>query len=200
MGTWATTERRLRGLPMTFTPAQAQEQGLMKRPLRRLLEQGEVERIGRGLYRRTDAPLPEDDDFLEIACKAPKATLCLTSALAHHGLSDAIPAAHDIALPRDSYRPHVRAPIIWHSYAADTFELGRDLLPLDEETSIGLYNPMRSVIDAFRLRRYEGPELGITALKRWLPTREATPAELLQYAAPFPRAQRAIRETLVILL
>jgi hypothetical protein len=185
---------------MTFSHAQAQQCGLTDRPLYRLLRIGRVELIGRGLYRRTDAPLPSDDDLLEIAHKTPDATLCLTSALACHGLSDAIPAAYDIAIPRGRYKPIVRAPVSWHTFDPATFDIGRTLLPIDAESSIGLYDPKRSIIDAFRLRRLEGPELGIEALKRWLRRRGSSPGELLACAESFPSAQRALEETLVILL
>jgi predicted transcriptional regulator of viral defense system len=46
-----------------------------------------------------DAP-PVDDDLVEIAERVSRATLCLETALALHGLIDAIPAAIDIAVPR----------------------------------------------------------------------------------------------------
>lgn len=200
MGTWAATERRLNELPATFSYAQAQQAGLADRPLHRLLKIGRIEVIGRALYRRTDAPLPAHDDLPEIAYKAKNATICLTSALVHHSLSDAIPAAYDIAIPRGNYKPIVRAPVSWHSFDPTTFNLGRTLLPIDEEKSIGLYDPKRSIIDAFRLRRLEGAELGIEALKRWLRWRGSSPGELLDSAKPFPVAHRAIEETLVILL
>ncbi len=61
-----------------------------------------------------------------------KATLCLTSALARHGLTDEIPAGIDIALPRGQWRPTTRAPTIWHSFNPATFDLGRE--PLDLTT------------------------------------------------------------------
>ena len=44
-----------------------------------------IERISRGLYRRTDL-LPVDLDLTEIAGRRPDATICLSSALARHEL------------------------------------------------------------------------------------------------------------------
>lgn len=44
-----------------------------------------------------------------------------------------------------------------------TFDLGRDPLPLSTQLSIGIYDPPRSIIDAYRLRHREGPDLAITA-------------------------------------
>lgn len=60
--------------------------------------------LGRGLYRWADAPAA-DLDLIEIAERAPRATLCLETALAHHDLVDATPASIDIAIPRGETRP-----------------------------------------------------------------------------------------------
>jgi hypothetical protein len=88
----------------------------------------------------------------------------------------------------------------WHAFDPDTFEIGRTLLLLDAETSIGLYDPMRCIIDAFRLAHQLGPEVGVTALKRWLSMREGTPGELLNRALEFPAAYPALQRTVEILL
>ena len=70
-------------LPATFTFAEAEDRGLSRRRLQRLRATGAVERIGRGLYRRTDEELV-DHDLIEVAAKAHQPTLCLVSALARH--------------------------------------------------------------------------------------------------------------------
>lgn len=189
----------LRMLPATFSYSQARNAGLSQRQLYRLRDQGLIESIGWGLYRRRDAEMV-DVDLLEIAQRASSATLCLTTALARHGLTDEIPSSIDVALPRGQHRPATSAPVAWHSFDRATFEVGRTELPLDPETSIGLYDPERSIIDAIRLRHREGPELAYTALRRWLRRRGASPSELLAMARRFPNAERPLREALEILL
>ena len=69
---------------------------------------------------------PADTDLIEIAEHVPLATLCLETALARHGLIDAIPAAIDIAIPRGSRRPALQSPARLHQFDAGTFELGRE--------------------------------------------------------------------------
>ncbi|WP_197512566.1 hypothetical protein [Tessaracoccus coleopterorum] len=54
------------------------------------------------------------------------ATLCLTSALVHHDLSDAIPFASDIALPRGTHQPVSLSNVSWHSFDPATFPIGRE--------------------------------------------------------------------------
>jgi hypothetical protein len=186
-------------LPATFSYSQALEAGLSEWQLYRLRDQGLIEPVGRGLYRRHDAEMA-DIDLIEVARRAPSATLCLTTALARHGLTDEIPSRIDVALPRGRHRPTTSAPVAWHLFDPATFEIGRTELPLDPDTSIGLYSPERSIIDAVRLRHREGPELAYAALRRWLRRRDASPSKLLTMARRFPKAERPLREALEILL
>jgi Transcriptional regulator, AbiEi antitoxin len=187
-------------LPDTFTYTDARRAGISKRRLYQLRDQGAVEQIGHGLFHRTDAAWDADIDLVEIAARAPQATLCLATALARYGLTDEIPARIDIALPRGHWRPKTNAPATWHSFHPATFELGRDLLPLTPELSIGIYDPPRSIIDAYRLRHREGPDLAITALKRWLRQPGNQPTTLLTFASHFPATESALRTTLETVL
>ena len=188
------------GLPQTFTYTDARAAGISKRRLYRLRDEGHIEQLGHGLFQRSDRDEDADIDLIEIAVRAPKATLCLTTALARHGLTDEIPAGIDIALPRGQWRPTTRSSAIWHSFNPATFDLGRAPLYLTETLSIGLYSPERSIIDAFRLRHREGSDLAIGALKRWLRQPGNQPAALLGLAARFPGTQPALRTVLETLL
>jgi predicted transcriptional regulator of viral defense system len=187
-------------LPATFTYSEARRSGMSERQLYRLRDEGVIEVLSRGLFRRTDVDSLVDIDLLGVARRAPLATLCLTSALARQGLTDTIPPTIDVALPRGTHRPILSAPVTWHLFDRDTFEIGRTTMPLDERTSIGLYDAKRSIIDAARLRHHEGPELAYGALRRWLRQPESSPAELLTMARHFPQAERTLREALEILL
>jgi hypothetical protein len=149
-----------------------------------------VQPIGHGVYRRTDADGVADIDLLEIAHRAPRATLCLTTALARHGLTDEIPARIDVALPRSRRRPTTTAPVTWHTFDPHTFDLDRAELALDEHTTIGLYGPQRSIIDAIRLRHREGTELGYIALKRWLARPGSSPPNCSPRPTAFPKRRR----------
>lgn len=190
----------LASLPAIFSYAQARRAGLAQRRIYWLRDHGLIESLAQGTYRRAGAHLDADPDLIEIAIRAPRATVCLASALARHQLTDAIPSKIDIALPRRSRHPATVAPVHWHAFAADTFGLGRAELSLTADVRIGLYGPERSIIDAFRLRHQEGPELAHEALKRWLGRRGSSPAELIRMAQHFPKALPSLRAALEILL
>jgi hypothetical protein len=150
-----------------FRWGQAHAAGLSDPALYGLLDQGRLERVSHGLYRRTEREVA-DLDLVVIAAANDRAILCLASALARHDLTDQIPPRIDVALPRGTRQPTVSAPARWHQFAAATFDLGRHELRLDGGFTIGLYSPERSIVDAYRLRHLEGDELGREALKVWL--------------------------------
>jgi len=183
-------------LPETFRYSEALDY-ISERQLRRLMRDGSVIALARGLYRKSD--WLGDEDLIEIAAKAPQATLCLRSALARHELIDDIPAEIDIAIPRGSWTPRTTAPVRWRHFDPEKFNLGRGRLDIDGHRSIGLYSAERSIIDVFRMRHIEGSDLANEALKRWL-RQGGQPSELLALARSFPRAQSALRATMEVLL
>lgn len=188
------------GLPVTFSYSEARKAGVTKWALYRLRDDGKLIQLSNGLYRRADVEQAVDFDLITIAQRASRATLCLTTALAKHDLTDAIPASTDIALPKDVWTPKLKIPITWHRFDLKTFDLGREMLTLDEETRIGIYNPERCIIDAFRMSGREGKELGREALRRWLRRRGSQPASLLRLAKFFPRCESALIQAIEILL
>ena len=190
----------LSGLPAMFSYTEARAGGLSDRRLYALRDAGLIDQFGRGLFRRADAAEDADPDLLEIAYRVPRATLCLTTALARHGLTDAIPSRIDVAVPRGQRFARTQAPVSWHAFARDTFNIGREELSLTLNVAIGLYSAERCIIDAFRLRHREGPEPAIEALRRWLRRRGSQPATLLAMARSFPKAEPALRGALEILL
>jgi len=179
-----------------FTLGDAARLGINARTLQRLAATGQVERIAHGLYQRPETTT-YDTELYAAASRHPLATLCLTSALAHHGLTDTIPARTDLALPRGTHRPAAGPTIRWHSFDADTFTIGRITTPVEgTDASVGLYSAERSIVDAFRLRNEVGYEISVEALRTWLRRRGSTSAALLAIAKTLPRAQHPLREAL----
>ena len=173
----------------TLKPSRSGRAGLSRSALYRAAKSGRYDRIARGIYLPSDAPAA-DWTWLEAATRRPDATICLTSALAHYELTDSIPAALDMAIPRGSRIPAPgTSAITWHLFDRATFDLGRDQIPIPgTETRIWLYSPERSIADAFRLRGDAGYDLGRDALKEWL-RRGGKPARLFEIAAQLPRAK-----------
>jgi hypothetical protein len=187
------------GLGELFTRAEAMAEGVTRWRLYSCRDAGEIVALGGGLYRRADAP-PADLDLIEIAEKVPRGTLCLETALARHELVDAIPAATDVAIPRGSTRPGLRAPHRLHSFDGATFDLGRETIDVGARVPLGIYSAERSLVDVIRLRHDQGADQAWEALRRWLARPCRSPNQLIELAKNFRGAESAVRAALEVLL
>ncbi len=188
----------LRQLPW-FRYEDAANIGLPRHALYRLRDEGQIERLARGIYQAADANEAEPA-LLAAAALRPESTICLQSALARHDLTDEIPRMIDLALPRGMRHPRINGPIEWHTFDAKTFGVGRTEFEIAQGILMGIYTPERCIIDAFRMRGREGYETANEALKRWLKRSGSQPSSLLQTAQTFPRTIGPLRQALEILL
>ncbi|MFC3494429.1 type IV toxin-antitoxin system AbiEi family antitoxin domain-containing protein [Glycomyces rhizosphaerae] len=188
-------------LPLIFQRSDLARLGLTPHRLYAMAKAGELEQFAPGVYVRAGAMDDTAATWASIAIRNPSATICLTSALSMHDLTDEIPAATDIALPRGDRTLTTRfAPIHWHSFDKATFTIGRAAHAITEDIEIGLYSPERTLIDVYRLRHDIGADVAHEALKRWLRRRGSTPSELMAMARSFPKAEPSLRTALEILL
>ena len=81
------------GAKTFFRPRDAAELGVDSRALRRLVDDGSVERVARGLYRVADAEPTEHYTLAAVCARVPGAIVCLLSALSVHGLGTPAPVA-----------------------------------------------------------------------------------------------------------
>ncbi|WP_020578161.1 type IV toxin-antitoxin system AbiEi family antitoxin domain-containing protein [Actinopolymorpha alba] len=172
-----------------------------RRRLAALVADGVYEKIAPGVYARADAIDDTTAAQASIALRRPDATLCLLSALSIHDLTDEIPTASHIALPRGAHKLAVRwESVEWHFFDRETFSIGREERSLPGGVQIGLYTAERTIIDVFRLRHAWGSDLAIEALKRWVRRRGSSPGALMNLAASFPAARPALQNALEVLL
>jgi len=188
----------LASLPATFTYGQARRAGLSNRRIYALRDASTIEQLGRGLFRRAAGEMV-DLDLAEALARAPEATLCLMSALSHHELTDVIPDAHDLALPRGARHPALSGAARWHSFDRDTFALGRERATVGGNTTMHVYNAPRAIVDAFRMRATLGPDIANEALRRWL-RQDGQPSDALAIARRLPAAMPSLRHALEVLL
>ncbi|NED98366.1 hypothetical protein G1H11_23995 [Phytoactinopolyspora alkaliphila] len=183
-----------------FTLSHARAAGLRKDQVYRMIETGELERVGRGVYVRPNMIDPAFTSLAAATAVQPEATMCLTSALVHHNLSDAIPFGADIALPRGTRHPAGFEHVTWHSFDAATFDVGRAALWAGAGLELAVYSAERTIVDCFRLMHQEGGDVAHTALRQWIGQRGNSPSDLLEIATAFPKALPRLRQALEILL
>ena len=69
---------------------QALALGINRRTLYRLRDEGQIERVTRGVFRLSSLPPLSNPDLVTVVLRVPKAVVCLVSALAHHGVTSFI--------------------------------------------------------------------------------------------------------------
>ncbi len=189
----------LDALPAVFRLDQAVAAGVSKDRVYALRDTGELDQLGRGVYAWPGSVDPALAPLAAAALRQPRATLCLTSALVQHRLSDEIPPLHDIALPRRTRPPAGFTHVAWHHFAPDTFDVGRVQLSIGG-VGTAVYSAERTIVDVFRLSHHEGEKAAVEALRRWLREAGHYPSSILTVAGHFPTALPRLRKTMEILL
>ena len=187
------------GLASSFTTAQAEQCGVPRWRLYELRDAGEVVALSRGVWRRADAPGIAHENLRAVTLRAPRGTICLLSALVFHELTDEFATEVHLAVPRGLPRPSIDyPPVEVHVFDADTFELGREHLEVAPGEPVTIYDPVRSVVDAIRLRNQIGPDIAYGAARRLLEDRRAAAGDLLTTSRQL-RCEGPVRDLLEVL-
>lgn len=144
----------------------------------RAVADGEVIRIGRGLYQLPDAEPDTYTALVEIAKRAPKAVICLVSALSFHGLTDQIPRKVWVAIGASGWEPKIEYPRIrivrfrepYFSHGVETHTISG--------VDVRVYSAPKSIADAFRNRKLVDRSVAIECMKSALESRKVSPASL----------------------
>lgn len=170
-------------LPPTFTTGTARRQGVHARDLYFWRDDGRLIELSRGVFRRADAALASYPDALAVAFRSPRAILCCVSAAAVHELTDEMPLAVQVAVPKGSHVPVIdHPPTQVLQFEASTFELGLSSFEAAPREQVRIYDPARTVVDLMRLRHRFGESVAHIALRRYLDSGSSHPALLLEYA------------------
>lgn len=171
-------------LPPTFTTGHALHAGVHPRELYRARDEGRVVELSRGVFRRVDAPEPSWPDLLAVHYRAPGAVVCLLSAAAVHELTDEMPVAVQVAVPRGAWRPKIDfPPVEVFAWARGTFDLGLGVVEAAPGEPVPVYSPARTVVDMWRLRHRWGESPAQVALRRFLRA-GGSADELIRLARP----------------
>lgn len=166
----------------------------------RLRDEGALVELSRGVYRLADAPATAHLDLVAVCRRAPDGMICLSSAASYWDLTDELPGVVHLAVVRGRHRPMIAyPPTRVHVFAADTFALGRIQQLVDSGETIAISSRERTATDLLRLRSRVGRDLALSALRRYLQSRDAKPGELLALARQ-PRIGTVMAEMLEPLL
>lgn len=158
------------------------EAGITATTVSRLERDGAIVRLARGLYQLADADLDQQHSLAEVAKLIPKGVICLTSALAFHGLTDQLPARVWVALDRKDWRPRIAyPPVRIVRFPPGLLATGVEHHVI-EDIPVPVFGIAKTIADLFRYRRTVGESVVIEALREVLRQRKATPAEIARFA------------------
>jgi predicted transcriptional regulator of viral defense system len=148
----------------------------------RLERDGLIVRLARGLYQIADAPLDANHSLAEAAKLVPRGVVCLTSALAFHGLTDQIPAKVWLAIGEKDWRPRATYPPMRYA-RYDVARLNDDVQRhMIDGVAVPVFGIARTVADLFRYRRTVGVNVAIEGLRESLRQKKATPTDIARQA------------------
>lgn len=159
------------------------ETGVTAATVSRLEREGQIIRLARGLYQLADAPVDTNHSLAQAAKLVPKGVVCLTSALAFHGLTDQLPAKVWIAIGPKERRPTLREgpPLRFVRFSGAHLTTGVKRHRIDG-VSVPIFGVAKTVADLFRYRRTVGIEVALEGLRETLRQKKATPGELAKQA------------------
>lgn len=166
--------------------------------LRRLCDQGVLERVDRGIYRLAEGAESELHILAQVGKRVPHGIVCLLSALQLHGLTVEVPRAVWLMIDRSARTPKVGYPaleIVRGSGLARSYGVESRVI---EGVTVQVTSAAKTVADCFRYRRRVGLDTALQALRDYLRRRPGRNAyqysiEALLAAARADRAHNVIR-------
>lgn len=158
------------------------EAGVGAETVARLVREGAVMRVARGLYQLADTMPDPRRSFAEASALVPKGVICLTSALQFHELTLQMPSTVWIAIDRTGWKPKVEyPPIRFVRFGRRALREGvkRHLI---EGIEVPIFEPAKTIVDCFRYRNKIGLDIALEGLREGLRTKRATPDQLREFA------------------
>lgn len=158
------------------------DRGVGRNVIRRLMREGKLQRVARGLYVPAHAPVTEHHSLVEATTQAPRGIVCLLSALQFHGLTTQSP--HDVWLAVDvkAWPPRqdaVQLHLVRMSGRSLSAGVERHKI---EGRTVRVFSAAKTVVDCFKFRNKVGLDVALEALKDFRRTQRGKMDELHRLA------------------
>jgi predicted transcriptional regulator of viral defense system len=164
-----------------FRTGELNDLGIHRVYLTRLVRDGKLERISRGLYRLPDSEISSHQTMIQVAKRIPDGVICLLSALSFHEVTTQIPRQIWIAIERGKWKPSIGdLPIRIFHFSGKSFCEGVIDLRVNG-VAVKVYNPAKTVADCFKYRNKIGIDVAIEAARDVLRKRKATVDEIVKF-------------------
>jgi predicted transcriptional regulator of viral defense system len=159
--------------------------------LRRMAAQGEIVRVGRGLYAIADAEISGNHSLVEATKRYPGGVICLTSALFFHGIGTQMPYEIWMMRPDRKMTPNKDFFIRFVYCTGAAFSHGVETHRI-EGTEVSIYTPPKTIADCLKYRNKIGLDVAIEAIKEGWRAKRFTMDELWE-AAKVCRVQNIVQ-------
>jgi len=163
-------------------PRDLEHAGIPRAYLQRLMAEGELIRLGRGLYALPSYAPSELATIAEACKRVPKGIICLLSALRIHGLSTQNPSEVWMMIHRQAWRPRIEYPQLRIVTASGEALIEGVITKQLDGVKTQITSPAKTVADCFRYRNKVGLDVAIEALRDCRHQRLATLDEISGYA------------------
>ena len=139
-----------------------------------LFKAGKIERLARGIYQVSGAPVLPNQSYLELAIRCPKAVICLLSALQFHAITTQLPHEIWCAIEGTTRAPKMTYPRLRIvRFVGTAYSQG-----IEEHVIAGfkikVYSVAKTVADLFRFRNKTGLDIAMEALREAIRGKKAT--------------------------
>lgn len=165
-----------------LTTHEAVSAGIHRQSLSRLVQEGTLERIERGLYRLHDQEITEHHGLAIAASAVPRGVICLVSALAFHQIGTQLPHQVWVALDRRARRPVLRyPPLRVVRFGGKALVEGVEVHTLEGQ-AVRVYGVAKTLADLFKYRNKIGLDVALEALREAWRDRRCTVGEIDHFA------------------
>ena len=173
-------------------PRDVEAIGVPREYLLRLFRNGDLVRVGRGLYSLPGTRTSESLSLAEVAKRVPNAVICLVSALEFHHLTTQVTHNVWIAIENKKWEPSFDyPPLKIVRLSGRAFSYGVTEQEIDK-ILVKIYNPAKTVADCFKFRNKIGLDVALEALRETWRGRTVTMDELWE-AAKVCRVTKVMR-------
>jgi predicted transcriptional regulator of viral defense system len=156
--------------------------GIHRMNLKRLVDRGLLVQRSHGIYEAAAPRMTEHGSIIEIVTRAPKATLCLLTALRLHRLTTQNPFEIWIMIDRKARKPSIDTPAVRVVRASGPcLTKGVQTMRIDS-VDVRVTRVAKTVADCFRYRTTVGTDVALEALRDAWRRKAASMDELIAAA------------------
>jgi predicted transcriptional regulator of viral defense system len=139
-------------------------QGFPRVALTRLVREGELQRVARGLYALPSRRVSEHGTLAEVASNCPQSLICLISALQIHQLTTQVPFEVWLGIPNKAHAPKLDyPPLRLVRLSEPALNQGVEVREI-EGVPVRITTVERTLVDCFKFRNKIGLDVALEAL------------------------------------